>query len=166
MKKYILIVLALLVPTVALAAENLRQKGHGGAVWVQSKDGTTHPAGGVVVGQMTDLITAATHYVMAHKTGNIMKVYTTLQAAITGNSALTIMSNNSDILGSGESFTNTGHTLTLTASGSAAGDVDSSVITSATTATKVNQGDVIAIVGDGGSTAGGAGGITYTIVIE
>ena len=166
MKKYLIIGLALLAPIVAYAAENLQQKHHGGAVWVQSRDGTTFPTGGVLVAEMTDLVNAATKYLYVPKTGNIMKVYSVLQGAIVGDSAITIMSNDSNVLGSGETFTNTGHSLTITASGSYDGDIDSSVLTSATTATKVSQGDIIAIVGNGGSTAQSKGGLTFTIVIE
>lgn len=166
MKKYLIIALALAIPAVAFAAENLSQRRHGGALWVQNKDGTNHPVGGVLTTDFTNLVSAATKYIRAHKTGNIMKVYSVLQAAITdADATITVMSNNSDVVGAGEAFTNTGHSLTVANSGSAVGDIDSSVLTSATTATKVSQGDLIAIQSGGGS-GGGAGGLSVTIVIE
>jgi hypothetical protein len=161
MKKFVFFSILLLVPTLAVAGMNIQQKSHGGAVWVQSADSTTVPAGdtGIVV-EMTDLVNAATKYVIASKTGNITKIWSVLQGAITGNATVTVGTNN--VLGT--AFTNTGHSLTITASGSAAGDVDSSTV-SPTTATRVEQGDVIAIIGNGNPSAQ-TGGAIFTIVIE
>lgn len=158
MRKFLVIAALLLVPLMAFAAENLHQKGNGGAVWVQSKDATTFPTGGPINVEIQDITSAVTKYVYAYKTGNIMKVYSVLGAAITGNDAITVMSNHSG------SFAATGHTLTLTASGSAAGTIDSSVLTAPTTATHVDQGDVIAVVSDGNSSGGSY--VNFTIVIE
>lgn len=165
-KNFLLIAALLLIPSLAWAGMNIQQKGHGGAVWVQSLDGTTVPAGdtGIVV-EMTNLAAAATKYVYVPKTGNITRVYSVLQDTIgNGNAAITIMSNRYVALQTVlNQFTDTGHTLTITASGSRVGDVDSSVLTP-TTATRVNQGDVIAIKGDGGPV--GNGGALFTIIIE
>lgn len=164
MKKYLIVALLALIPLSAFAAENLRQKSHGGAVWEQNSDRTTFPTGGVLVLDFTNLGAAITRYIRAPKTGNIMAVYSVLQNAtgITG-STLTVRTNNSDTIDTGdETFTNTGHTVTIAASGSA-GDLDSSELTSPTTATKVDQGDIIAVTNSAGS---GTAAATITIVIE
>ena len=165
-KKFLLIAALLLIPTLAWAGMNIQQKSHGGAVWVQTFDGTSVPAGdtGIVV-EMTNLAAAATKYVMVPKTGYITKVYSVLQEAIaTGNAAITIETNRYVALQNVfDQFTPTGHSLTITASGSRAGDLDSSTA-APSTATRVQQGDVIAIVGDGGPV--GNGGAIFTIIIE
>ena len=166
MRKFLLIAALLLVPLGAMAGQNIQQRSHGGAVWVQTRDSTINPAGDTgVVTEITNVTNAVTKYLLAPKTGNITRVYSVLSAALTGSNAVfAIRANNADVLAAGESFTNTGHSVTIATSGSAAGTVDSSIL-SPTTATKVTQGDVIAIISTGGS-GGGAGGAQFTIFIE
>lgn len=159
MRKMIYIVAALLLASgLAYAGQNIQQRDHGGAVWVQSSDGTINPAGDTgIVTAITDVTTAWTKYLLAPKTGNITRLYTVLQGAMTGSDAVFSLHTNHS-----GGFIATGHEVTITQSGSAAGDVDSSILDPSST-TKVDQGDVIGIAIAGGSVATG---VQFTIFIE
>jgi len=99
-----------------------------------------------------DLSTAKTLYLASPMAGVITNVQSVLQDAITGADAVLTVS----IGGVNVSPA----TITITQSGSAAGDVDSVAPTSART---VAVGDTIEVATDGGDTAGTAAYITFTI---
>lgn len=96
-----------------------------------------------------DLSTATTRYVVAPFDGTLTGVYSVLQAATTGaDTTLTVSIDGVNVNPA---------TITITQSGSAAGDVDS---VSPTTLNTFSLGDKIEVATDGGDTAGAAAYIT------
>ncbi len=94
-----------------------------------------------VYAYMADVSTASSAFAPAPIRGKVVEVGSVLYSAITvANSAMSTKINGTAI---------TGGTWTVTQSGSAAGDVDSAIPTGAN---KVNEGDHIEFVTDGGST--------------
>src|SRR5262245_8218725 len=93
---------------------------------------------GVLNAQMADVSTSSTVYIPSPWRGRIVRYYSAIANAITtadGSVSLTI--NGTAV---------TGSTITITQSGSAAGDVDSAIPTGAN---YVNEGDYIGIVTTG-----------------
>ena len=102
---------------------------------------------------MADLSTASSAFVVAPFRGSIKRVYSVIYNAITvANAVWTVESNGTAV---------TGVSVTVTQSGSAAGDVDSGTPTALY---YVNEGDTIEFVSDGASTT--ACPTTFTAVIE
>jgi hypothetical protein len=92
---------------------------------------------------MADLSTPGSAFVVAPFRGTIKRAHSVIYNAITvANSVWTMEINNVAV---------TGVSVTVTQSGSAAGDVDSGTPTSLATS-RVNEGDRIEFVSDGGST--------------
>lgn len=109
--------------------------------------------GYALVGEITDVSTAGSYWVVAPEGGTISKIYTVLHGAITGaNSALSFEL-------AGVAVTNGG--ITVTQSGSAAGDVDTATPTALNT---VTAGQAIEMITDGGST--GTVAVTVTFLIK
>ena len=105
-----------------------------------------------IYGVIADVSTAETVYVPIPMSGNVVQVTTVLENAITSlDATITIRDNASNSMG----------TITITQSGSAAGDVDN--ITSLTN-DDVGDADYITIETDGGSTT--ASRLWFTVVIE
>lgn len=99
-----------------------------------------------------DLSTATTRYVVAPFAGTLTQVYSVIQAAITGaDCTLTVSIDGVNVNPA---------TITITQSGSAAGDVDS---VSPTTINTFSAGDKIEVATDGGDTAGTAAMITLVM---
>lgn len=94
----------------------------------------------VLSAHLSDVSTAGQIYIPSPYRGEIVAIYTALNGAIgTANAGLTAKINGTAV---------TGGTITITQSGSAAGDVDSCEPTGANT---VEQGDNIEIETDGAS---------------
>jgi hypothetical protein len=85
--------------------------------------------------------------------GQLKRVYSALHVAITGANAVWTMEINGTAV--------TGVSVTITQSGSAAGDVDSG---EPTAVTYLNEGDVIEFISDGASST--TAPTTFTAVIE
>lgn len=95
----------------------------------------------VVQAYLADISTAGSAFVVAPDKGKVVKIQTVIGGAIaTANAALTFEINGTAI---------TGSAITVTQSGSAAGDVDTSVPTAANS---VEADDVIEVITDGAST--------------
>ena len=172
--------LALLVaiPLYAEAGSNIKQKDTGGTVW-EDADGNQVPVGtaGLSV-YIEDISEASTAYIVTHKAGNIVKIYSVIVAAVTSGDAVldfgrveqqtasgvfqSISSSKTGNAPEGGIITITGHT---TSDGSTTGDVDSIVFTVGLDPTlAVSQGQAIWIHSDGGST--NAVSAFITIIIE
>ena len=102
---------------------------------------------------MADLSTASSVFVASPWRGTITRYYSAIANAITTANAGVTMEINGTLV--------TGSELTVTQSGSAAGDVDSALPTGAN---YVNEGDTIEIITDGASNTTTI--TTFTIVIE
>jgi hypothetical protein len=102
---------------------------------------------------MADLSTASSAWVVAPFRGKITRAYSVIYAAITVADAVWTMEINGTAV--------TGVSVTVTQSGSAAGDMDEGFPTAANT---VNEGDRIEFVSDGASTT--TCPTTFTAVIE
>lgn len=102
--------------------------------------------------QITDVSTPGQCYVTVPDDGEVIKIWTVLNNAITvADSALTAKINGTAI---------TGGTITVAYTGSAAGDVDSCTPTGAN---KVKAGDALELETDGGSTTAAVLGVTFHI---
>jgi len=153
----------------AWAGANLQQSDDGrNAQWV-NQDGVSFPVGdpGLAV-SITDMSTAGTTYVISHKPGLLSKAYTVLHNALSAGSnspSLTFFLASAASANDGQ-FTQvsdlSGAALTLGAT--SAGGNGSLTWDDANSTRVVGQGDVIAIVTDGGSTGTALG--TITLVIE
>tara|TARA_R110002073_G_scaffold59232_1_gene149451 strand:+ start:118 stop:465 length:348 start_codon:yes stop_codon:yes gene_type:complete len=103
--------------------------------------------------KLTNVSTSSSAYVVAPDNGKIIKISSVLGGVITGgNAAITCEINGAAVTGAG---------LTITHSGSAAGDVDTSFPTAAN---NVLEGDVIELITNGGST--NTHSLEFTIVIR
>lgn len=96
----------------------------------------------VVVGHMADLATAdSTAYLVATHRGRLKRVYTIIANAITtANATVSVKVRGTEV-----------GTITVTQSGSAAGDVDTKYLGYQGTSNFVNEGDLITFVSDGGA---------------
>lgn len=156
--------------TTAYAGANLKQQDDGGnAAWV-NHNGVEFPVGdpGHVV-HVTDLSTASTAYVVAHKAGLLTKVYAVLNGAFdaaSNTSTLTVFLASAASADNQQftQVTDTGGSTLAFASTDHGGTNDSVTFNDGNNTQVVSQGDVIAIVTDGGSTGTISG--TITIVIE
>ena len=157
----------LLLAMPALAGQNVRQNDDGGAVWVDG-DGNTMPVGdtGIVI-YVDDFSEPLTNWVVTHRKGKIKKVYSVVNDGFSGNIVLDFGHRGSG-LGEGtndaiSSPSGVANTLTITASGSAGGDVDT-LDTSDWFNTSVTPGQSIYIHGDGGASTAVSGSIV--IIVE
>tara|TARA_R100001463_G_scaffold133352_1_gene194695 strand:- start:399 stop:746 length:348 start_codon:yes stop_codon:yes gene_type:complete len=106
-----------------------------------------------ITAEIEDISTASSTFVAIPDGGKVVKILTALQGAISGaNAAITFE------IG-GTAMTNSA--ITVAHSGSAAGDVDSSLPSAANT---VQEGGTIELITDGGST--GAKKLLVTLVIR
>lgn len=102
--------------------------------------------------KVTDISTAGSTFVTAPDSGNVVKIYTSIKNAISvADAALTFE------IG-GTAMTNSA--ITVTQSGSAAGDVDSSTPSALN---RIEEGSAIEIISDGGSTTACECVITFVI---
>ena len=138
----------------AEAGSNIKQKDTGATVW-EKANGDQFPAGdsGLTV-LLEDLSTASTAYVVSHKSGNIVKIWSVLLGAITTADAVlefAVVDPSAGTVAVSENGT-----LTISAgsgSGAVTGDVDSVDYSNDPLAvTAITQGNAIAIHTDGGST--------------
>lgn len=168
MKKFILglalmLLMALQAPADA-ANWNVKQKDTGAAVWEESTKSTQVPVGdsGLTV-LLENVSSASTAYVVSHKTGNIVKIWSVAHGATTvDNASLSFYVVESN--GVHTQVSGSGGTITIAGTGSA-GDIDSITFTPGTTPNiAITQGQAIAVVTDGGSTTDVDA--TITIVIE
>ena len=142
------------IPIAAEAGSNIKQKDTGATVW-ENQDGDQYPAGdsGLTV-LLEDLSTASTAYVVSHKSGNIVKIWSVLLGAIT--TADAVLEFHVVDPQSGTVAVSENGTLTISAgsgSGAVTGDIDSVDYSSDPLAsTAVTQGDAIAVTTNGGST--------------
>jgi len=103
--------------------------------------------------EIEDISTASSTFVAVPDGGNIIKIITALQGAISGaNAGLSFEIGGTAVTGGG---------ITVAHSGSAAGDVDSA---EPTAANQVEEGGTIEMLTDGGST--GANKLNVTFVIR
>ncbi len=162
MKRFLLIIALLLVPTLALAGSNIKQKDTGATVW-EDQDGFQVPVGtsGLTI-HLDDASSASTAYVVTHKAGNVIKIYTIAGETNTAAPA---------ILDFGVANADGIHTLISGAGGTISyaisniGEIDSITFTPGTTPNiAVTQGEAIWIHSDGAST--GTSNVRATIIIE
>lgn len=102
---------------------------------------------------LADVSTASSSFVVSPWRGKIVRAYSALHTAITDANAVWTMEINGTAV--------TGVSVTITQSGSAAGDIDTGTPTGANT---VNEGDVIEFISDGASST--TAPVTFTAVIE
>ncbi len=165
----LLLVMALAFAVPSQAGWNIHQKDTGAAVW-QNGDGDQVPVGdsGLTV-LLEDVSTASTAYVVSHKSGNIVKIYSVMHGILTIADAALDFGVVSGSSASVVTQVSGGVTLTLATTGPA-GEVDSIAFrpngtgANATSNLTVNQGDAIYIHTDGASTTDVDA--TITIVIE
>ena len=101
---------------------------------------------------IADISTASSTFVPVPDGGKVIKIFTALQGAIgTANAAITFEIGGTAITGGG---------ITVTQSGSAAGDVDTATPTAANL---VAEGGSIEMITDGGSTGAKKLGVTFVI---
>ena len=155
-----LFVAGLLAPLPADAGMVLRQSDDGTAEWVKtdSRDGNVYEIGRrEYTLHFENISTHASAYFVIPVSGKVTAVYSVIYGAITGADATLTFVNGADT--TTESFA----TLTVTQSGSAAGDADSS--TGLSTAVDGTSAPFVITVGtDGGST--GDVDATITIVVD
>mgnify|MGYP005994278799 FL=1 len=102
--------------------------------------------------KVTDISTAGSSFVAVPDGGKIIKILTSIKNAITtADAAITFEIGGTAV---------TGGDITITQSGSAAGDVDSS---EPTAANSVEEGDAIEIISDGGSSTACEMIVTFVI---
>jgi len=102
--------------------------------------------------KVTDISTAGSSFVAVPDGGKIIKILTSIKNAITtADAAITFEIGGTAV---------TGGAITITQSGSAAGDVDSS---EPTAANSVEEGDAIEIISDGGSSTACEMIVTFVI---
>lgn len=169
MKKLLALSAALLlfVGGSALAENyNIQQKSTG-TNWSNGTDSV--PVGGPIVFRFETLGTAATEFVVSHKTGKIVSI-SVVQNATTAGADTNLSFNVRAAGGAATAFTPISSTVdhvTIANAGDAAGDV--STFTHDPTDTNqtvdVNKGDTISITTDGGD-SGTTADATITIVIE
>jgi hypothetical protein len=106
-------------------------------------------------GHIVDISTAGSSWIVAPIAGNITKIYSVIHSAISGADC-----NLSFEIG-GTAITNGG--ITITQSGSAAGDVDSSTPTAANT---VTAGQAIELITDGASTGTSLAVVTFLMDVS
>ena len=162
------LVAVLSVSFMAEAGSNIKQKDTGGTVW-ENHDGDQVPVGdsGLTV-ILENVSSASTAYVITHKAGDIVKIYSAIHGVITVNGATldfglvdgaVFQSISSAAVGNDPQ----GGTLAITTG--AAGDVDSvTFVVGRDPALAVSQGQAIWIHTDGGSTTDIDA--TITIIIE
>jgi len=102
--------------------------------------------------KITDISTAGSTFVPVPDGGRIIKIFTSIKNAITSaNAALSFEIGGTAITGGG---------ITITQSGSAAGDVDTA---EPTAANSVNEGQAIEMITDGGSSTACECVVTFVI---
>ena len=102
--------------------------------------------------KVTDISTAGSTFVAVPDGGRVVKILTSIKNAITtADAALTFEIGGTAI---------TGGAITVTQSSSAAGDIDSSVPTAAN---RVEEGEAIEIISDGGSSTACETVVTFVI---
>jgi|1_EtaG_2_1085319.scaffolds.fasta_scaffold00375_8 hypothetical protein len=130
----------------AEAGMNKQERANGNAQWVQSATGNTYQIGRTILHvRITDVSTASSEYVYIPETGVLTEVHCTISAAITGADATIAVAASL----TGDAAT----TLTITQSGSAIGDIDSSTGLSAA----VTAGGVLVIGTNGQSSTTSVG---------
>lgn len=142
-------VVVLSVSFMAVAGSNIKQKDTGATVW-EDQDGKQVPVGtpGLTI-LLENVSSASTAYVVTHKAGKIVKVYSVLFGQITAaDAAVDIFIANAASPTFFDLVTPSA-TLTLSWVGSAAGDIDT---ISPTAANAVSQGQTLAVHTDGAST--------------
>ena len=161
MKKYIYALALLLIAGTAAASWNLRQTDEGGVVIINGDSVTSPLGGGVITVELDNVSTASTAYIVTHRPGKIKKAYVVIHSAITSASP-------SITLHLQDTTTPSQYTQVSNPAGGAVqpGDAPagSSGSNTFTNANDVSQGQVIAVVTDGGSTNTSRG--TITLVIE
>ncbi len=166
MKRFLFIIALLLVPTLALAGSNIKQKDTGATVW-ENAGGDQVPVGnpGLTI-FLEEIQTARTAYAVTHKSGNIVKIYSVTMGG---------GENSPNILDFGTSQANGIHiavsaadflgTLTI-ASAISQGEIDSVSYTPGTDFNiAVSAGDAVYVHTDGGGSTGGTD-VIVTIIIE
>jgi hypothetical protein len=161
MKRWIMAAVLVCMAGTAMANWNLRQQADGGTVWINGQSVTVPVGGGIITVELDDVSTASTAYIVTHRPGLIKKAYLVIHSAITSASpSITVfLQSTSD---------KTQYTQVSNPSGAAVQPSDapagSSGSVTFTNTNTVSQGQVIAVVTDGGSTNTSRG--TITLVIE
>lgn len=106
----------------------------------------------MLVTRFLDISTASSQWVVCPIAGNIIKIYSVLETAITAANTIFTFKIGGTLV--------TNSTFTITQSGSAAGDIDSSTPSGANTLT---AGQAIEIISDGGSTTTAHAVLTFLI---
>ena len=161
MKRIFLTLFALLLAMPAYAGSNIRQKDTGATVWEEA-GGTQVPVGdsGLTV-LLENISSASTAYVISNKTGNVVKIYSVAFGATTvANAVLDFGTLTGGVF---TAISGAGGIITIAGTG-AAGDIDSVTFTPGTSPDlDVNQGEVVWVTTDGGSTGDVDAVITFII---
>lgn len=169
MKRFLVLIALLLIPSLAFAGWNLRQKDDGSTVWTNedSKDVPVGDAGLTVV--ITDISTAGSAYITSHKAGNLKTIYAVVSDTL-GTAPVVLSFHISDYTtnatASGPQSVSTGATITIPDGGAGGDMVSVSPLIDkpdGETTTTVNQGDVIIVYTNGASTGTASAAITYII---
>ena len=122
--------------------------GSGSGTWKQA------PYKYVLTHEITDFKTPHSHYHVVPIGGTIVKIYSIIDQAFTGSDEIiTFKRNGSAIVGA---------TITIEQASSAAGTIDSSIPSSNNV---VSEGDIIELIGNGGSTSASSGKILFVIQV-
>lgn len=160
MKKLAIALLALLIPSVAMAGWNIRQNDDGTTVWVNGEGETAAVGSPGLTVTITDLSTAATRMVVSDRAGKIKKVYGVVEDAHTAGEAaplITVLVQNS----TAGQFTPISDGVTLSMATDTPG---SNASISPSYGNDIVEGGVIAVHTGGQSSTRASG--TITIVIE
>lgn len=174
MKRLLVLVALLLIPAVAYAGWNIRQKDDGSTVWT-NEDSVDVPVGdsGVTV-NLEDISTASSAYIVSHKAGTLKRIWVVVNGTLSV-AAPTLSFHISDYsslvenaTASGPTPVSTGATITLALTGAAGDRSTVAPVLGPRPATdgstvSVNQGDVIIVYTNGVSTGDVDGTITYII---
>lgn len=172
MKRFLILCVLLVLPVAAYAGWNIRQKDDGSTVWTNedSKDVPVGDSGLTVM--ITDLSAAGSSYITSHKAGTLKKIYAVVDGGIAGG-AVTLSFHISDYqstpsTGTGPTPVSTGATIVFPLAGAGGDMLSTSPVLGPRPATdgstvSVNQGDVIIVYTDGGSTGAQRATITYII---
>lgn len=169
MKRLLTLIVLLLIPSLAFAGWNLRQKDDGSTVWTNedSKDVPVGDSGLTVV--ITDLSTAGSAYITSHKAGKLKRIYAVASDGLQGSDVILsfhISDYQTNVTESGPTPISTGATITIPTGGAGGDMVSVSPLIDKPTAGQtetVNQGDVIIVYTNGGTSSNASAEITFII---
>lgn len=167
MKRLLVVIALLLIPAVAYAGWNIRQKDDGSTVWTNqdSKDVPVGDSGLTVL--LEDMSSASSAYITSHKAGTLKKIYVTAFGSLTIAPAVLSfhISDTSTGVSTGPTPISTGATITFPTTANAGHVVSVSPVLNVQdgSTVTVGQGDVIIVYTNGASTTDVDGVVTFVI---